>query len=152
MSLVENKKYEAHVTDAGIADKDGQPQPYIKLDVIDETGGKHHFPFYFSMKSEKAMEFGAKALFNCGFIGNDFSDLDKPLPTIFDGSKKFTVTLEYGKNANGTMSNKLRVKFINGQGMTKFEGQIPKQTALFAKIKEELGVKTTKPKTSTDWG
>lgn len=151
MSLVANKKYNAEVTDAGVATtKAGLPQPYIKLNVIDDLGQKHHMTYYGSLKSEKSTEWCIKSLINAGFQGGDFDDLNKG-KIMFKGDHKFTVTLEYGQNQDGTKSDKLKIQFINGAGLSKFEGAVPKQAATFARIKEQLGVKTQKPSDSGNW-
>lgn len=150
------KKYDATITDCGLADKNGSPQPFVSFNVLDGEGNSQNMTWYGSMSTEASREYSAKQLIQIGFTGNDFSDLKKG-SIMFDGSLKLTVTLEPSqkKNEAGVWENtdKLKIKWINVKTtkLEKFAGQVPSQVALFAKIKSELGVKKTTPPTPSDW-
>lgn len=137
------KSYDVQVVDAGLAEtKDGGAQPFITFKF---DNGKT-MNWYGSMKSDKSKEFTAKALITAGFVGNDFSDLSAGYtPMNFQGVN-VTVELEHPQDKSGAVdTKKFRIKWINRKstGVKKFQGTVEKSTALFAKLKQELGVKKT---------
>jgi hypothetical protein len=152
--FTEKKKYPATITSCGVGDKDGVAQPFVKFELTNEAGAKAPYTWYMSTVSEKSISFAATALVKIGFMGNDFKDLEKGV-TIF-APQKLNVELEFGKKADGTLSDKLRVKWVNAdRAPEKYTGTMPSQVGLFTKIKAELGVKktaaTTATKSPSDW-
>lgn len=130
-------KYQAKVIEAGLSDKNGKVSPYMKFDVNGES-----VMWYGNLtgstpeKTQQAQEISAAALYKAGFIGLDWSDLDKPLPEVFTSK---LVTIVVGLGLNG----KPRVDKVYGADAPKraFTGVAPKSPGLFAKIRKELGVK-----------
>lgn len=152
--LVIKKKLDAVITDCGVTEtKDGNAQPYVKFDVTDLEGGKHQQTWFANLRTEKSTEFAVKNLVQMGFKGDDFADLSKGT-IMFDASVKLTVELEHPEKDGVQDTKKFKIKFINQKGMTKFEGTVPSQKALFTRIKSEVkgGKKAAAPEVkNTDW-
>lgn len=150
------KKLDAVITNCGVSEKDGNPQPYVKFDVTDSIGVKHPLTWYANLRSEASTAFAVKTLVGMGFKGNDFNDLQNGVMQF--EAMPLTVELEHPQNAEKVEDKaKFRIKFINAKSkpVAQFTGKMASQVALFAKVKSELGIKkTAKPATTaapTDW-
>lgn len=133
-------KYKAELLDAGLSpDKNGDPQPYMKFNVV--HGDEAQVMTWFgNRKSEKSEELAIKALVAAGFVGNDWEDLKAGVnPLTFAVPQNLMVELE-----NHTYQGKteLRIKWVNSGGLKKFEGQAPKAAAKFSAAKAKAGVKS----------
>jgi hypothetical protein len=150
--FTDKKKYPATILDCGVAtdQKSGLAQPYVKFEIKNEAGATAPYTWYGSLVSEKSTEFAVKTLVKMGFTGGDFTDLNKGI-TIFTPGLKLNIELEYGQKADGTKSDKLRIKWVNASSGTleKFKGTLPSQVGLFSRIKAELGVKKITTPTAT---
>lgn len=135
-------KYEAKLVDASLAtDKEGNAQPMLSFEVQSE-GNTEKMTWYGSLKSEKSTEFAVKALVTAGYMGNDWEDLKKPFEVMFT-PKDLSITVDLGNNG------KPQIKWINAKTVKAFTGVAPKQAALFAKAKADLGVKAKAPVTDS---
>lgn len=125
--------YEGKVFDAGMTtSKDGQPMPFMKLELGDD---KTVMTWYGSLKSEKSQEIAVKAALAAGFNGTDWDQFDK----LNFKPTSFTVTL---KEETYEGKTRLKIAYINPKKETvKFQGQAPKMAAAFAQARQTLGLK-----------
>jgi hypothetical protein len=86
----------------------------------------------------------AKNLVSAGFTGSDVDELAKNGKLMFNTVEGLTVKLEHTKDKAGFDTDKLRIKYINGVSKKReaFKGATPKLAGVFAKAKQELGIKT----------
>lgn len=128
----EGKNIPAKLISAGLQESSsGETQPYLKFQT--EHG---EITWFGSLKSELSQTFSVKQLVRAGFIGDDFSDLEKPLEVAFL-PEELTITVEMNEY-KGKITP--RLTFVN-KAKKEYTGQAPKMAALFASVKAELGVK-----------
>ncbi|MFN3453464.1 MAG: hypothetical protein ACK41T_00790 [Pseudobdellovibrio sp.] len=147
------KKYDATVSDCGVMDNGGEPVPYVDFELINEENKQIRQRWFMNLKSEKSTNFAVTTLVKIGFKGNDFNDL-KTGVIMFDKSPNITLEFEHPEKNGIPEKDKFKIKYINTKNKTpNFEGTVPSQVALFAKIKSELGIKTktNESKPNTDW-
>jgi hypothetical protein len=136
MSFTAGNSYKAALSDAELTEtKAGMPQVHLSFIADDGAGEKEQFHWYGSLKEGKAQEITVKALLTAGFVGGDLEDLKKEIKP-FKPVADLLVELEDNQG-------KLRIKWINAaKKATAFKGAAPKLAGAFAKMRQEMGLKS----------
>ncbi len=143
--------YECEVIDSGLTtDKEGKPSAWVKYKVFTSEGKTENHTEYYRFSTDKQAARSAGMLVKSGFVGNEFTDLNKTLVEAFS-AMKLNIKLEKNEYTSKTGEAKENVKMAWVSPAKKvYTGKMDSFAKVFTAKRSELGIKKTPPKPNFD--